>query len=93
MTNPGTPPIRFQKAHKYTIAGIVLMVVGVGFALPWLWGQMHPKPTDPPITMLLIAYRLGPSAALVLLGYRLFDASAFGDLVDRARSFLPGKGP
>ncbi len=92
MTGPPTPPAPFQKAHKYTIAGIVLMALGVAFALPWLWGQMHPKPTDPPITVLFIAYRLGPSAVLVGLGYRLFDAAAFGDLVDRVRSFFPGKG-
>lgn len=92
MTAP-TPPPGFTKAHRYTIAGIVLMVLGVGLAVPWLLDQLHPAATAPPITVLLIAYKLGPSVFFMLLGYRLFDAAAFGDLVDRARSFLPGRGP
>jgi hypothetical protein len=89
MTGPAP---QIGKPHIYTIVGIVLMVVGLAAAVPWLLDQLRPQPGAPPLTLLLVGYRLGPSAVLLLLGYRLFDAAAFGDLVDRARSFLPGKG-
>jgi hypothetical protein len=84
------PAPQIGKPHIYTIVGLVLMGLGLVLLGPWLLELIHPPTPAPALTPAYIGYHLGPSAVLVLLGYRLFDAAAFGDLVARVRSFFPG---
>ena len=91
-----TTPAQLEARHRRTVTGILLMVVGVGFAAPAFIGQalmaLHgTQPTTPP-TFLELVREFGFPVLLIGAGYNLFSREAFADLVDKAKTFWPGKG-
>lgn len=88
-------PTHLEARHRRTVTGIVLMIIGVLFAVPVLVDQildaLHPPATAvPAFTFMEFVHEFGFPLLLIAGGYNLFSKEAFSDIVDKVKSVLPG---
>lgn len=88
--------LQSKTTHGRTIVGLLLILIGVVFALPvgigLLLRALHPPTVPLPGPSLLeLIHELGFPVLLIGGGYNLLSPQGFEALADKIRSFLPGK--
>lgn len=109
-TPPTTPPLertssgtfatprQLEARHKRTIYGVIGMLIGLGFAVPFIVAlaigaikaAVHGQPVAFPTFTQALGF-FGFPLIVIALSYNLYDHTAFADVVDKLKDFWPGK--